>query len=311
NNCDGIMTSTNPLALGSLANPHLTFWTKWEIESGWDYAQVKASSNNGTSWVELAGHYTHPGGTHQVPGPLYDGTQSTWVKEDININNYKSDQFKLRFELKSDGSQTKDGWYVDDIGVYVYVVTPVELTSFVGGVQSNAVVLNWNTATELNNKGFEIERGIQNGGRIVYNSIGFIQGNGTVQEPVSYKFVDKEPLPGVSYYRIKQIDFQGTYRIYGPLEINNDGIKSYSLEQNYPNPFNPATNIKFSIPKSGLVTLQIFDILGKEVYTNSKEYQQAGSYTINIDASKLSSGTYFYKLSSGKFTETKKMQILK
>jgi hypothetical protein len=311
NNCDLMMTLTSPLDLSGLSTPRLTYWTKWEIEADWDYAQVKVSTNNGSTWTALAGAYTHTGGSHQVAAPLYDGTQSSWVREDINISQYKSNQFKIRFELKSDGSQTKDGWYVDDIGIYVYSVTPVELTSFIGGMQGSEAVLNWSTATELNNKGFEVERGIKKDGRIVYTSLGFVQGSGTSQQPANYKFTDKEPASGLSYYRIKQIDFDGSYRIYGPLEISNQTVDSYSLQQNYPNPFNPSTNIRFSISQPGLVTLQVFDILGKEVYSSSKEYQQAGSYTINMDASKLSSGTYFYKLTSGKFTETKKMQVLK
>ncbi len=86
---------------------------------------------------------------------------------------------------------------------------------------------------------------------------------------------------------------------------------TFSLEQNYPNPFNPVTNIKFSIPKDGFVEIKIYDILGKEVSTLIEDPFEAGTYTVTFDASKLSSGVYFYKLVSGDFSQTKKMLLIK
>jgi hypothetical protein len=86
---------------------------------------------------------------------------------------------------------------------------------------------------------------------------------------------------------------------------------SYVLAQNYPNPFNPATKINFSIPLSGLVTLKVYDILGKEVMTLVNEVKTAGEYRIDFDGGRLSSGIYFYKLEAGQFTATKKMMLVK
>lgn len=93
----------------------------------------------------------------------------------------------------------------------------------------------------------------------------------------------------------------------------NDGViaSSFELSQNYPNPFNPTTNIRFSIPKAGLVSLKIYDILGREVMDVVNTYQDAGSYTVSLDASKLATGIYVYRLESGSFSSTKKMMLIK
>jgi hypothetical protein len=85
----------------------------------------------------------------------------------------------------------------------------------------------------------------------------------------------------------------------------------YSLDQNFPNPFNPVTTIKFSIANSGVVTLKVFDILGREVATLLNEEKPAGNYEVEFNASELASGIYFYKLQSGNYVETKKMILMK
>lgn len=97
----------------------------------------------------------------------------------------------------------------------------------------------------------------------------------------------------------------------GVNPVNNIFPEVYSLSQNYPNPFNPVTNIKFSIPNSGLVKLVIFDILGREVKTLLNDVKPAGNYVVDFNASELSSGAYFYRLEAGNFTETKKMLLVK
>ncbi|MBE0571150.1 MAG: immune inhibitor A [Ignavibacteriaceae bacterium] len=126
------MTLTNPINLSGFSNPRLSFYTKFDIENNWDYGQVEISTNNGSTWIPLQGQYTNPGtGTFQPNGePLYDGTQTSWVKEEISLSSYISSQFKIRFELKTDVSVEKDGWYVDDIKIFYYSVNSVELTSF-------------------------------------------------------------------------------------------------------------------------------------------------------------------------------------
>jgi len=96
------------------------------------------------------------------------------------------------------------------------------------------------------------------------------------------------------------------------VENNITNIPSkYELNQNYPNPFNPVTNIKFNIPEAGFTTLKVYDILGNEVATLINEKRDAGSYEVNFSGERLSSGVYYYKLTSGSFTDTKKMIMIK
>ena len=126
------MTLTNSINLTGYTNPRLTFYTKYDIENNWDYGQVEISTNNGSTWIPLQGQYTNPGtGSFQPNGePLYDGTNTNWVREEISLSSYISSQFKIRFELKTDSNVERDGWYVDDIAIMYYSVNSVELTSF-------------------------------------------------------------------------------------------------------------------------------------------------------------------------------------
>lgn len=92
---------------------------------------------------------------------------------------------------------------------------------------------------------------------------------------------------------------------------SNEPPKSYALSQNYPNPFNPVTRINYALPKDGFVTLKVYDIIGREVANIISEFKTAGNYSIDFDASKLSSGIYYYKLQSDLFSSVKKMVLMK
>jgi hypothetical protein len=99
--------------------------------------------------------------------------------------------------------------------------------------------------------------------------------------------------------------------IIGIQNINTGIPSSYSLGQNYPNPFNPITNVKFSIVKSGDVRIVVYDLQGREVQTLVNERLNAGTYEVKFDGSMLTSGVYFYRLTTGGFSETKKMLLIK
>lgn len=191
-------------------------------------------------------------------------------------------------------------------------ILPVELTSFSAVNQGNSVELTWNTATEKNNKGFEIQRKL-NSASGNWAAVGFVEGHGTSTKPFTYKFSDNlTKVQGSSFsYRLKQIDLDGTYNYSQEVNVNKEIVLKYQLDQNYPNPFNPTTTIKFSVAQTGPVTLKVFNILGSEVTTLVNEVKQAGQYQINFNAQKLSSGVYFYTLQSGNFTQTKKLILIK
>ncbi|QQS38298.1 MAG: T9SS type A sorting domain-containing protein [Ignavibacteriales bacterium] len=202
---------------------------------------------------------------------------------------------------------------------------PVELVSFEAVNSGNDVLLSWHTSTELNNLGFEIEKAESIEGEI-YNDwklIKFIKGNGTTCKQHSYFFSDENLLPGQYKYRLKQIDFDGTFEYSKVVEVSISGLNEFFLSQNYPNPFNPTTKIKYTVTDAyytspAWVTLKVFDILGNEVTTLVNEYKSAGSYEVGFNAAALTSGVYYYQLKVGNlpdgeagFSETKKMILLK
>ncbi len=187
---------------------------------------------------------------------------------------------------------------------------PVELSSFNFSVTSNTVTLKWITAFEVNNSGFNIER--RDKESEVWTNAGFVKGKGSSSVPVSYSFEDKNLKAGKYIYRLRQVDYNGSFTYYSLNGEPSVGIPvKFELSQNYPNPFNPVTRIDFSIPLDSRASLKIYDITGKEIKTLFNEYKQAGYYEITYDASSLTSGIYFYNLKTDYAAETKKMLLLK
>jgi hypothetical protein len=151
---------------------------------------------------------------------------------------------------------------------------------------------------------------------IVGTKIGFVEGNGTTNEPKQYTFTDKNLPTGNYKYRLRQIDFNGNFEYFELDGAVSIGIPDkYSLSQNYPNPFNPVTNLEFGISELGFVSLKIYDAVGREVVTLVNENLMPGFYSVKFDASYLSSGVYFYRLSaagrSDEFSVTKRMLLVK
>jgi hypothetical protein len=187
------------------------------------------------------------------------------------------------------------------------VTVPVELTSFSANSDRNDVILTWMTATETNNRGFEIQRQAGN----EYVTIGFTEGKGTTTETQNYLFRDKNLLSGTYTYRLKQMDFDGSFAYSDEVEVDIEQPDVFYLGQNYPNPFNPSTNIVYSVPADGNVALKVYDILGNEVSTLVDEFKQAGTFDVSFNGSNLSSGVYYYQLTAGEMTTTKKLMLTK
>ncbi len=193
-------------------------------------------------------------------------------------------------------------------------IIPVELTSFSAKVVNAVVELNWTTATELNNQGFEIFRSAQNDNN--WQKIGFVPGFGTTTEPKNYSYFDQSVKSGTYYYRLKQIDFDGSFTYSGVVETEVSLPTEFSLEQNYPNPFNPSTTIRFSLPSDAIVKISIYNLIGEKVADVIDKGFTAGVHNVVYDASSLNSGIYFYKINatdaSGKiYSATRKMTLLK
>ncbi|MFA6469081.1 MAG: GLUG motif-containing protein [Bacteroidota bacterium] len=246
---------------------------------------------------------------------------------------------KTTAEMKTESTFTNAGW--DLISTWEIVGTnyprlqtnpetalPVEMTIFRANVLGNEIILQWQTVSEVNNFGFEIERrtaesrSLQVNDSLAWGKIGFVEGNGTTNLPKQYSFTDtrlngivgQENLSAGKYsYRLKQIDRDGKFSYSQEVEVTiNSTPKEFALEQNYPNPFNPATTIGFTLQVSGLTTLKVYDAIGREVATLANEMLEAGVYhQRKFDASNLSSGIYFAKLQNDSKIQLLKMMLIK
>ena len=185
---------------------------------------------------------------------------------------------------------------------------PVELVSFAARLNLGSVELTWSTSTETNNQGFSIERKTSNA---VWTEIGFVSGRGTTTEHSYYNFSDNNLSANKYYYRLKQIDFDGTFEYSNIVEVDVNSVMEYSLNQNYPNPFNPSTTIEFSIPEQGLVNLSVYNLIGEKVTTIVNEMMESGSHKLEFNATSLASGIYLVKMTSGSFSDVIKINLLK
>ena len=203
---------------------------------------------------------------------------------------------------------------ISDISTGLYVLdflpdnVPVELNSFTYRITGPYIELNWKTATEKNNKGFEIQKSSD---KNAWNAVDFVPGFGTTTDLHTYKYLDKDPLRGISYYRLIQQDFNGTNKIYDPIEVTFNEPFQFTLQQNYPNPFNPSTRIIYNIGKDSHVNLTIYNALGQKVKTIVNEFKPAGQYEIKFNASGFSSGIYIARIESGGLSKMIKMSLLK
>jgi len=196
---------------------------------------------------------------------------------------------------------------------------PVELTSFSADVKAGLVILKWKTATEINNRGFEIEKAkvnenidAINPNQILFKAIGFVKGNGSSTTIKEYSFADRISSFGKYVYRLKQVDFNGSYTYSSNVQVAA-GAKpsSFTLNQNYPNPFNPSTTIRFEVPKNSRIKLTIYNMLGEAVKVLSDAIFEEGVYEKTFDAKDLASGVYIYELKTDDVLLRQKMVLQK
>ncbi len=187
-------------------------------------------------------------------------------------------------------------------------VVPVELSSFTASVSSNSVTLNWKTATETNNRGFEVQRKSSGSD---WSNITFVSGNGTTTKSHEYSYVDNSLTAGKYYYRLKQVDMNGAYEYSNAVEANVTAPVKFELAQNYPNPFNPTTKIDFSVPSNSNVKLTVYNVLGQQIAILVNGFMKSGSHSVDFNAVDLNSGIYFYKLESDGVSLVKKMMLVK
>ena len=273
------------------------------------------------------GYYCYVGQTIDGPWVLLGPGNGT-TQFDLSSSGFTQAQF-IKILDDGDGTAITANAGFDLDAIMATDIVPVELVSFSAEVINDEIVLKWQTATETNNSGFEVERSQKSDvqGPNDWIKISFVEGGGTTTEITNYIFNDKIIEPGKYFYRLKQIDFDGSFEYSAIVEVEALGTFSFELSQNYPNPFNPATKINYTIPvtlsevEGSRVTLKVFDVLGNEVATLVNEDKPAGSYELEFSAKgrsasggnaySLPSGVYFYQLKSGSLVQIRKMVLLK
>ena len=294
---------------------NIAFATKFAGGGG-----ILKSTNYGATWnligfggISTWGVHIDPNNSDYVVSGTWSGSNvyishdggSTWKTTSLPASNYSV----LVIDTMNVFSAQSGGVYKLDSPYFV----PVELTSFSAKIINNKAVLDWTTASEINNQGFDVEFSSDNQN---FEKIAFIPGFGTSSEQHSYSYTSENLLSPKNYFRLRQIDFNGTFEYSNVVELNGVIPSEFYLSQNHPNPFNPSTSIQFSLPVDAAVKVSLFNMLGEEITEITNKDFSAGVHTINFIAEGLSSGTYLYLLEAkgsngNSFTQTKKMLLLK
>lgn len=284
-----------------------TIWEKTYGGSGRDYGNCILQTIDG-GYVVAGYTLSFGAGSEDVWIVKTDSSgNQQWMKtlggaqSDIGyFMNYTSDGgLIVTGHTLSFGAGVHDVWLIK-LNLFI----PVELISFSANKIDNKVVLNWSTATEKNNKGFFIER---KKAEEEFIQIAFVQGKGTSLTQHNYSFIDDNMINEKLKYRLKQIDYDGSFSYSNIIEVDINKPTEFALYQNYPNPFNPITTIDYQLSVNSKVIIKVYDILGKEIETLVNQQQDAGSYSIKFNGTDLTTGVYFYHLMIGDFIQVKKM----
>lgn len=325
------------------------------VNSSLDYLTIKYNSSGAEDWTA---RYNGPANSEDgASAIIVDNTGNIYVAGISSGLNSGFDYTAVKYTpsgteewvSRFDGEDNGDDWFTGialdgsdnvilagysfgsassfDYAVVKYAqeVIPVELTSFNLKSVGDEVILDWTTSTEINNRGFEIQRSAFRDQKSVrktpfgkirdWEMVGFVEGYGTTSESKSYQFTDRRIPAGNYTYRLKQIDFDGTFKYSKEIEIDVNTPLQFTLEQNYPNPFNPVTQIKYSIPENGFISLRIYNLLGQQIAELVNGIIKAGNYMVSYDASsgncRIASGVYYYKLEAGNVVLVKKMILIK
>ncbi len=242
-------------------------------------------------------------------GTLFNGN-SIDVELTFRAEDYPAGNYSMDFNVAS--NDPVNSLVTVPVTMEISII-PVELTSFAASNDRNNVTLNWATATEVNNSGFQIERKLN--GTNEWTNLSFVSGKGTSTERNNYSYMDKGLTVGKYSYRLKQVDLDGTFEYSPVIEVDVNAPNEYTLYQNYPNPFNPSTTIEYSLPEKADVTISIYTAIGELVTTLVNGTIESGYQKVSFNASNLTSGTYIYQIKAvgaeRTFVDTKKMILIK
>ena len=292
-------------------NPGIAWATKWGGGGG-----MLKSTNYGQTWTQVTyfgsinmwGVHIQPTDGNIILANSYSTSPGSWRSTNAGTTWTPINIPSTGYQVFSVDSMTQfaaqgGGFYKLNSPYFI----PVELTSFNASVIDGSVLLKWSTATELNNSGFDIEKSSNNKD---FEKIGFVPGYGTTTETKSYSYTTSVSALK-QFYRLKQVDFDGTFEYSSTVEVNGVTPTDFALKQNYPNPFNPTTKIGFTLPIESNVKITVYNLIGQKVTDIVNSKFAAGNHSVDFRASNLSSGIYFYKIEAGSFTSVKKMQLMK
>jgi len=245
-----------------------------------------------------------------------DGPANGVTSTDIGVSENSSTPIGQSLQLSGNGTQYSDFTWNSPAPETKGTqnnnqALPVELTTFSASIVNNSVELKWQTATEVNNYGFYVERK-SSFAKAPWKELGFVNGHGNSNSPKEYSFIDKTAgSSGKYFYRLKQVDVDGQFEYSPEIEVAIGAPAKFELSQNYPNPFNPTTNIKFALPEAGNVKLAVYNLLGQKVADLVNRSMEAGFHNITFNGSNLTSGIYIYRLEAGNNVMIRKMQLVK
>ena len=313
--CIAIDPSNSEKAIAVFSNYNLqSLWYTTDGGTSWTDIEGNLAGSTGPSirWAEIFYVQTVPHIFLATSVGVYyttslSGGTTAWTQEAVNsIGNVVSVHMDYRpaDKILVVGTHGRGAFQTQ-----IDTPLPIELNTFTYSVTGSNVTLAWSTESETNNSGFDVERKALNS---EWTKIGFVQGSGNSTVTRNYNYKDNNLATGTYEYRIKQIDYNGNFNYYN-LEgsVNIGAPRKFALTQNYPNPFNPVTKIKFEVPAAEFISLKIFDITGREIRTVVNEKLNAGVYEREFNGAELTSGIYFYRIEAGKFSDTKKMMLIK
>lgn len=241
--------------------------------------------------------------------PLVAGAAALLLSADSTLTPMEVLDLLRQTASQSSNPDNLMGWgIINTLDAVNLIPVSVELTFFSGSYVNGVVQLNWYTATETNNFGFEVQKRYDN---TSYEKIGFVPGNGTTTNGMQYSFEDDDLFAGRIFYRLKQLDFNDDFEYSNEIMVEVLNLTDYQLFQNFPNPFNPTTSIKYSVPVQSKIKIALYDIIGNEVSTLFEGIQQSGVYEINLTADNLPSGVYFVSMTAENFSKAIKITLMK
>jgi uncharacterized repeat protein (TIGR01451 family) len=242
-----------------------------------------------------------------TPPDLTPGqTRTLSITTNVFSSTQLGDMIRMRLEASGAGAETI--YQTVNTGIANNFVLPVELARFTATTSGEAVTLRWETASETNNAGFDVERAVGEG---AFEQIGFEPGIGTTTESQTYRFVDRNlPFAGTVHYRLKQVDLDGTTEYSEPVAIRFTA-SALELLPSAPNPFAASTQLRYALPKNARVDLHVYDLLSRCVATLVDTKQPAVRYTVMLDGEDLTSGTYFVRLRADTQVRTQRVTVVR